>query len=163
MTFNNKVLTGLLINICFWSFVGCSGEKEDVLAKAKRYYQKKNFQKAAKYFTEVRDGSAQASKSRADALYHLAIMHQSAHGFEQNSYQSKNLAQKSAELGHNPARLMLSKYYLTGVGTDQDHDSAFEWMQKAAHESYPDALEGLGDYFSKGIGIFRDAYLTFEF
>jgi TPR repeat protein len=63
---------------------------------------------------------------------------------------------RDAEAGDAGAQLMLAVYYSTGRATPPDPLEASRWLQKAAAQGHPMALDGLGVSYARGEGVPHD-------
>jgi TPR repeat protein len=63
---------------------------------------------------------------------------------------------RDAEAGDAEAQLMLAVFFSTGRATPPDPLEAARWLQKAAAQGHPMALDGLGVYSARGEGVPHD-------
>ena len=52
--------------------------------------------------------------------------------------------------------------YYHGVGTQKDHEEAFEWFKKAAEENIPQAVFHLGLCYQHGHGVRKNEDKSFQ-
>jgi uncharacterized protein len=70
-----------------------------------------------------------------------------------------------AENGNTEAEALLGLLYLNAVGTNQDNNLAFEYINRAAQKSFPNAQYNLGRMYKYGVGCdldFETAIKWFE-
>src|SRR5207248_10294207 len=58
--------------------------------------------------------------------------------------------------GDTRAQFLLGRAYELGDGTAQDYSEAARWYQQAAHRSRPEAQNGLGSLYARGLGVELD-------
>lgn len=61
--------------------------------------------------------------------------------------------QSCAELGDRRCQNQLGRWYLKGVGIEQNYRLAFEWFKKAVEQDYASAFGNIGDLYRKGLGV----------
>jgi TPR repeat protein len=64
------------------------------------------------------------------------------HGFDspRDTQQASALFSQGAEHGHCPSMTLLARLYELGEGVDSDHVRARQWLEQAAHDKYPEAM-----------------------
>src|SRR5699024_4341135 len=60
---------------------------------------------------------------------------------------------QAAQEGYAPGQTNLAVLTLHGVGVEEDPRAAVEWLQKAADQDFPRALDLLGDCWMEGRGV----------
>jgi len=66
------------------------------------------------------------------------------------------VTERMAQGGNVAAEMILSGYYLLGLGVDQKPDIAASWLQKAADQNVPQAQAQLAFFYIRGIGVQTD-------
>lgn len=61
-----------------------------------------------------------------------------------------------AEQGNAEAQFLLARAHLKGEGVPKNPTKAYLWMKKAADQGYPDAIGGMGYFYSAGVEVERD-------
>jgi TPR repeat protein len=62
----------------------------------------------------------------------------------------------ASERGEAAAQFQMARACLYGAGVPKDVKKAFELMKSAADRGYPDAIGGLGYFYSAGVAVNRD-------
>lgn len=62
------------------------------------------------------------------------------------------LIDSAARAGHPPAMFILSSMLMAGEGAPRDDARSREWLERAAEEDYPEAMQQLALYLQDGAG-----------
>jgi TPR repeat protein len=65
-------------------------------------------------------------------------------------------ATRDAQAGSVESQLMVAVVYSTGGAVPRDPVQAVQWLEKAAEQGHPMALDGLGVYYARGEGVAHD-------
>ncbi len=98
-----------------------------------------------------------AEQGDAEAQYELGSKYEI--GGEGTPIDPTHAAQwfiRTAEQGHEGARLKLGEMYCTGWGVEEDHMQAAHWYTRAAEQGNAVAQFKLGDMYRKGDGVSED-------
>ena len=61
-----------------------------------------------------------------------------------------------AEQGNAEAQFRLARAHLKGEGVPKNPTKAYLWMKKSADQGYPDAIGGMGYFYSAGVEVEKD-------
>src|SRR6266542_1375170 len=75
-------------------------------------------------------------KKNVDAQFQLARCYRFGIGVEKDETKAIEYLKKSAEKGHNMARIVLCYLYMNGEGTEKDLDKAIYWFNKATENKF---------------------------
>ena len=123
---------------------------EELYAKAKEAYNKKEYVTAFKLFKEA------AEDSLVDAQYNLGAMYEKGQGITQNYEEAVKWYRKAAEQGNAKAQHNLGVMYDNGQGVSKDYSEAVKWFRKAAAQGLAGAQYGLGLKYNNGQGVTQD-------
>lgn len=71
-------------------------------------------------------------------------------------------ASEPAETGDAFAQYRLAQAYIRGAGVPKDARKAYDLMTKAAEQGYPDAIGGIGYFYSMGFIVKKDVTVAAE-
>ena len=95
---------------------------------------------------------AAASKGNVDAMLQAGLMLSNDLGLEKkNPVEAAKWFQRAAELGNPGAMFALGECYQLSAGVTRDPRLALWWINKAADQNEVNALNRLGDIYTKGI------------
>jgi TPR repeat protein len=95
--------------------------------------QAKNYKDAVKLYSKVLALDSNSMHARNGLAYGELQLNRPKSAFKDFLY--------AADHGDAYAQDMLGRMYLLGTSIPQDHDRAIEWIQKAAAQGYPPAVE----------------------
>ena len=85
------------------------------------------------------------------------------HAYDSGDFQTAFQEFKTlAEQGNGFAKNRLGELYRDGKGTDQNHEEAAAWFQKATDNGYLRAYWNLGRMYEDGLGLNQDYVLAFK-
>lgn len=130
-----------------------------------------DYVEAAKWLTKA------AEQGHARAQFNLGDMYRQGLGVPQDYKEAEKWYRVSAEQGHASAQFSLGIMYGTGDGVQQDYAEAEKWLTEAAKGGEPEAVKWLtdvakggdaraqyilGDIYTKGVGVGRNAWRAAE-
>ena len=114
-----------------------SSEAVKYYEKGSKYYVKKDYERARKYFREA------ANRGHATAQFNLGVMHLNGEGVIKNDKEASNWFLLSANQGVADAQANLGYLYEFGRGVPEDKQEALKWYRKAADQGNTIAKEAL--------------------
>ena len=129
MRFDQSVKQVLLVCVCFFALTG--NAMADSLADAKRAYDAKDYEKAAKLYSTLAEHGDVVAELR------LAEMYEDGTGVLQDYKKVAKLAQRAAEQGNAEGQLLLATLYQHGEGVQKNFLEAYMWSNIAAVHGNP--------------------------
>lgn len=123
-------------------------ESQDLL-KGDKYYDKKHYEKAYKWYKKSAD------KGEANGQHMLGILYQHGFGVSQNYLEAVKWFEKASDQGHVGALVDLGTLYYFGRDDmiHKDYDKAFSLFLKAADQDDGPGLCALGQCYEYGHGV----------
>ena len=131
--------------------------KEEVqreMAKAKQYYDNKDYTKAFPIYYKYRNSPYFSSNYQSN----LGYMYDEGKGVQQDDYEAVKWYRKAAEQGGVHGQLILGIKYELGKGVQQDDYEAVKWYRKSAEQGDADGQRILGYKYELGKGVQQDYY-----
>ncbi len=97
-----------------------------------------------------------ADQGRAEAQYHVALMHKFGWGAQRDHALAARLFRAAADQAHAEAQSELALYYKDGRGVAKDMAQAAVWFQKASEQGVGIAQLNLGRFYLAGTGVDKD-------
>ena len=129
---------------------------EELLKKAKSYYEDGNFFKALGIFRELADKDI-------EALYYIGLCTRDGDGTRQDPAKAEELLEKAASGGLPQAQTALACMYVSSEYGIKDIEKAIMWFEKAADAGESVALENLGEMYLTGYHVKKDSRTAFSY
>lgn len=103
----------------------------------------------------------QLTRAQGQEIYDKALQSYSCVDYQK----ALRMFKANAEAGHDLSQYMVGIMLEQGQGTEPDVFAAFKWYMTAAKQGLADAYFALGDMYSRGISVGKDAmqaYMWFE-
>lgn len=106
-----------------------------------------------------------AEENDARALYSLARRKMSGWMVDQERDREKivQLFRRSADSGYSRAQYTMGMLHLTGEVVEQNIQTAYWWLKRAAAQDHPLALHHIGICYAQGLGVAADIEQAFRY
>lgn len=128
---------------------------EELLKKAKSYYEDGNYFKALGIFREIADQDI-------EALYYIGLCTRDGDGTRQDAKKAEELLEKAASAGLPVAQTALACMYVSDEYDLKNIEKAIMWFEKAANAGESVALENLGEMYLTGFHVKKDEKTAFS-
>jgi len=140
------VITAAVIGVIFTVWMLWLNSVGYARKEAEKYYTKKDFQSATKWYLKV------AEDGDTEAQHRLGLCYYETRNFSE----ATKWYRKAAEQGHALAQINLGLCYVKGKGVSEDLTEAGKWFQKAAEQGNANAQYILGNCYYSGIGVSKN-------
>jgi TPR repeat protein len=106
----------------------------DQLQLGKRWYEKKDYTQALKYFRRSADQKNPIGQNN------LGLMYENGQGIKKNYAEAVKWYKRSAEQGYAIGQYNLGLMYEYGYGVEKNHNEAVKWFKESAKQENQEAI-----------------------
>ncbi len=144
------MLLGMALILVFACAVAAAESAKEILQQGIMYYDgvgvERDVDKAAQLFLKA------AEMGNVDAMAYMGTCYIYGEGVEENRTEALKWVTLAAKGGDEASMITLASYY-----EDEDPETSFKWVKRAAELGNIDAMSWLAYCYSEGVGTEKDA------